>query len=170
MTQADAYNAGYYQSARAEQLADYQRAAGYTRQTAAVGSDVEPAWDRAATSRKLVDGASAQGYALLFDFGSADGCPASGSGGSCNNGWSVGDVGHVSYAGSAVPLPEIYYTANANQWTVVRKWWNANTNGGYFFPGITASTGVGLTPTASWNTLNSLNNGLVGSELACFGC
>ena len=43
-------------------------------------------------------------------------------------------------------------------------------SGRYSFAGVTASTGVGLSPAAAWNTLNSLNSGLVGSELACFGC
>jgi hypothetical protein len=50
----------------------------------------------------------------------------------------------------------------------VRKVWNGN--GDYYFAGVTASTGVGLTPTAAWNTLSSLNSGLVDSEIACFGC
>jgi hypothetical protein len=50
----------------------------------------------------------------------------------------------------------------------VRKLWNGD--GHYYFAGVTASTGVGLTPTAAWNTLNSLNSGLVDSEIACFGC
>ena len=75
----------------------------------------------------------------------------------------------MSFHGLALPLPEIYYTANANQWTVVRKWWNAN-QGGYFFYGVTTSSGVGLAPTTGWNTLNSLNSGLVETELVCFGC
>ena len=39
----------------------------------------------------------------------------------------------------------------------------------YFFAGVTASTGVGLTPAAAWSTLRSLNSGLVDSELVCFG-
>ncbi len=51
----------------------------------------------------------------------------------------------------------------------MRKWWTANQSR-YSFAGVTASTGVGLTPAAAWNTLGSLNSGLVGSELACFGC
>jgi hypothetical protein len=51
----------------------------------------------------------------------------------------------------------------------VRKWWNGN-QGGYVFAGATATTGAGLTPGAAWNTLNSLNGGLVDSELVCFGC
>ena len=117
-----------------------------------------------------MNGDQGQDWALYYDFGSADGCPQSGnSDGACNNGWHVSDVGYVSFHALAQPLPEIYYAANANQWTVVRKWWNAN-QGGYSFAGVTAATGSGLAPGAAWNTLNSLNNGLVDPELVCFGC
>lgn len=171
MSSTDAWWAGYHQSERSENLNDYQASMGYSSQTSDAASDMEPSWESPAITKQLVSGDEAQGWALYYDFGSADGCPQSGSaGGACNNGWRVSDVGYVSYAALALPLPEIYYSANANQWTVVRKWWNANGRGSYVFLGVTASTGVGLTPAASWNTLNSLNNGLVEPELACFGC
>jgi hypothetical protein len=171
MSSTDTWYAGYHQSERAEDLSDYQASHGYTSQTSDAASDMEPSWDGPAITKQLVSGDQAQGWALYYDFGSADGCPQSGSAnGPCSNGWHISDVGYVSYGGLAFPLPEIYYAANANQWTVVRKWWNASTQGGYVFLGVTASTGVGLTPTGSWNTLNSLNSGLVGGELLCFGC
>jgi len=171
MSSTDAWWAGFHQSERSEDLADYQSSKGYTSQTSDAASDMEPSWESPSVTKQLVSGDQAQGWALYYDFGSADGCPQSGNAdGACNNGWHVSDVGYLSYAALALPLPEIYYTANANQWTVVRKWWNANAQGTYFFLGVTASTGVGLTPTASWAALSSLNNGLVESELACFGC
>jgi len=170
MSTTDAWYAGYHQSERSEDLSDYQAAKGYDSQTSDAASDMEPSWDGALITKQLVNGNQSQGRVLYYDFGSADGCPQSGSAnGPCNNGWSVSDVGYVSFHGLALPLPEIYYPANANQWTVVRRWWNANP-GGYFFSGATASTGVGLTPATAWNTLNSLNTGLVETELVCFGC
>jgi hypothetical protein len=170
MSSADAWYAGYHQAERAEDLGDYQTAEGYDSQTADAASDMEPSWDGPAITKQLVNGDAAQGWALYYDYGSADGCPQSGSDGSCNDGWGVGDVGYVSFHGLALPLPEIYYTANANQWGVVRRWWNAANGGGYFFGGSTGSTGVGLAPQAGWSTLSSLNSGLVDSELVCFGC
>jgi hypothetical protein len=170
MSSTDAWYAGYYQSTSVQAVAGYQAAKGYDSQTADAASDMEPSWDSASITKQLVNGDTAQGWAVDYDFGSADGCPQSGSAdGSCNNGWHASDVGYVSDHGLALPLPEIYYAANANQWTVVRKWWTANQSR-YSFAGVTASTGVGLSPAPAWNTLNSLNNGLVGSELACFGC
>jgi hypothetical protein len=171
MSSTDAWWAGYHQSERAEDLAGYQSSKGYTSQTSDAASDMEPSWESPSLTKQLVSGDQAQGWALYYDFGSADGCPQSGSAdGTCNDGWHVSDVGYVSFAALALPLPEIYYPANASQWTVVRKWWDANAQGPYFFYGVTASTEVGLSPASSWSTLNSLNSGLVESELACFGC
>jgi hypothetical protein len=170
MSTSDAWYAGYHQGERAQNLHGYQASLGYDSQTADAAADMEPSWDGPSITRQLVDGDEAQGWALYYDFGSADGCPQSGRGdGPCTDGWHVSDVGYVSFSGLALPLPEIYYTANADQWTVVRQWWEGNDRE-YLFAGATASTGVGLTPAAAWNALNSTNSGLVDPELVCFGC
>jgi hypothetical protein len=167
MSGADAWYAGYHQAARSKDLGDYQGSKGYTSQTSDAAGDMEPTWESAAITKQLVNGNQAHGWALDYDFGSADGCPQSGSGdGPCNNGWHVSDVGYVSFHGLALPLPEIYYSANASQWTVIRRQWAKD----YFFAGVTASTGAGLTPASAWSTLASLNSGLVDPELVCFGC
>lgn len=172
MTTTDAWNAGNAQEQTAENLADYQAAHGYGSQGAGAGSDMEPSYDGQLITKQLVNGATAQGWAIYDDYGSIDGCPTSGSSnGACNNGWSVSDVAYVSYHGIALPLPEIYYTVSANQWTVVRKYWNT-TNTGYFFDGVTGVTPApsgGIDATTAWNTLNSKNPGLVGPNLICFG-
>ena len=146
MSGADAWYAGYHQAERSEDLADYQGSHGYTSQT----SEFKPARSSPRTTPPTI--------ARLAPDGSVDG--------PCNNGWDVSDVGYVSFHGLALPLPEIYYSANAHQWTVVRKWWAAD----YFFAGVTASTGVGLAPASAWSLLDSLNSGLVDPELVCFGC
>src|SRR5215471_7085327 len=170
MSTTDAWYAGFHQAERAEDLGDYEASKGYTSQTADAAGDMEPSWDGQLITKQLVNGDQAQGWALYYDFGSADGCPQAGSSdGPCNNGWSVSDVAYVSFHGLALPLPEIYYPTQPNQWTVARKWWN-NQNSDYFFAGVTGSTGVSLTPAKAWNTLNSLNSGLVDPELVCFGC
>lgn len=172
MSSTDAWNAGYHQAEHAQDLDGYQSSQGYNSQAAEAASDMEPSWDGATITRQLVNGDTAQGGALYYDYGSADGCPQSGSAdGACNNGWHVSDVAYVSFHGMALPLPEIYYAVNASQWTVVRKWWNSGGGSGdYFFGGVTASTGVGLGPATSWNTLAASNSGLVEPELVCFGC
>lgn len=171
MTNDDAYNVGYYQSDRARQLANYQSSQGYSKQGAAAGSDMGPAWDGHTITRNLVDGCTADGYALYYDFGSADGAPTSGSGGNAANGWTVADLAYVSFHGTAVPLPEIYYKVNADQWTVVRRNWNNNHSTDYFFMDTTATEGLsgGLTPKGGWNALESRNSGIVLNELIDFG-
>jgi hypothetical protein len=173
MSNSDAWHAGYDQEETAENLAHYQSAHGYTSQGAGAGSDMEPSYDGQLITKQLVNGATAQGWAIYDDFGSVDGCPTSGSSnGSCNNGWDVSDVGYVSFHGIALGLPEIYYTVSANQWTVVRKYWNASHSWDYFFDGVTGTTPApsgGINATTGWNTLNAKNPGLAGYNLVCFG-
>jgi hypothetical protein len=176
MSNTDAWNAGYDQEHTAEALATYQAARGYMSQGAGAASDMEPSYDGQLITKQLVNGATAEGWAIYDDYGSVDGCPTSGSSnGSCNNGWTVGDVGYVSYHGIALPLPEIYYTVSANQWTVVRKYWDASSPPDapdYFFDGVTGETPApagGINATTGWNTLNSKNPGTVGANLVCFG-
>jgi hypothetical protein len=173
MSNSDAWNAGYDQAQTAEKLWDYQAAHGYSSQSAGVGSDMEPSYDGQLITKQLVNGATAQGWALYDDYGSVDGCPTSGSSnGPCNNGWDVSDVAYVSFHGLAVPLPEIYYAVSANQWTVIRKYWDATHTSDYFFDGVTGETPApwgGLSATAGWSTLNSKNSGLVDGNIVCFG-
>jgi hypothetical protein len=173
MSNTDAWNAGYAQEQVAEDLWHYQAAHGYTSQGAGAASDMEPSYDGPLITKQLVNGATAEGWAIYDDFGSVDGCPTSGSSnGSCNNGWTVSDVAYVSFHGIALGLPEIYYTVSANQWTVVRKYWDATHTPGYFFDGVTGETPAasgGINATAGWNTLNSYNPGLVDPNLVCYG-
>jgi hypothetical protein len=173
MSNPDAWNAGFDQSLTSENLSDYQAAHGYSSQGAGAGSDMEPSYDGQLITKQLVNGATTQGWALYDDYGSIDGCPTSGSSdGPCNNGWAVSDVAYVSYHGLAVPLPEIYYTVSANQWTVIRKYWNATHSTNYFFDGVTAEAPApsgGISAATAWNTLNSKNPGVVTPNLICFG-
>jgi hypothetical protein len=176
MSTTDAWNAGYAQEQTAEGLATYQANRGYMSQGAGAASDMEPSYDGQLITKQLVNGATAEGWAIYDDFGSVDGCPTSGSSnGSCNNGWTVGDVAYVSYHGIALPLPEIYYTVSANQWTVVRKYWDGSSppdSPDYYFDGVTGETPApagGINATQGWNTLNSKNPGIVGPNLVCYG-
>ena len=168
MDTSDAWYAGYYQSQRARNLYDYQQGNGYNMQSSDAASDMEPSWDGQLITKQLVNGDTAEGWALYYNYGSADGCPSSGDSGGCNNGWDVGDVAYVSYKGLAVPLPEIYYSVNADQWTVVRRWWDTYSSGGFYFWGSTGTSGVRLSPREGWNALDANNPGRVFSELICF--
>jgi hypothetical protein len=170
MGASNTWYAGYYQEARAKQLAGYQRSKVYSREYAAAGSDMEPSWEGPTVTRQLVNGATAYDFGLYYNYGSADGCPWTGSSGSCNNGWGVNDAGYVSYHGMAWGLPEIYYTVNADQWAVIRRAWEASHTNEFLFAGITAERGAGLGPQAAWNALAARNPTRVLGELICFGC
>jgi hypothetical protein len=173
MSNADAWNAGYNQEKRAQDLFNYQSAHGYSSQGAAAASDMEPSYDGPLITKQLVNGATAYDWSIYDNFGSVDGCPTSGSSdGSCNNGWDVSDVGYVSFHGLALPLSEIYYTVSADQWTVIRKWWDNNHSSTYFWDGVTGETPApsgGINATTGWNTLNADNPGRVDSNLVCYG-
>jgi hypothetical protein len=171
MTNSNAFKVGHYQADKASLLARYERSKGRTLQQAAEAGDLEPSWDGPGITKQLVNGATAQGFSHYFDFGSADGCPQSGIGGSCNNGWTVADVGYVSFHGIAHSVPEIYppLTTLANQWTAIRKTWDSqNSSDPYFFSGVDGAPGNAK---AGWDDLNNDNpGGVVTQRVICFGC
>jgi hypothetical protein len=167
MTYEDICSAGYYQQERAQSLESYIMSQGYG-ESVTTASDIQPDYSGPVQAQKLVDGATQYDYTFLYDYGSADGCPTSGSG-SCNNGWSQHDVGYVSFSGVAVPLPEIYppLSTLAAQWSTIGKQWGDH----YFFEG---STGAPPTSTAQNGWLDLYNDysgtGSVYRQLSCFGC
>jgi hypothetical protein len=172
MTTTEATDAGLWQAQRADQLYSYEVNNNRQDQDSGVGVDMEPSWSARAIGNDIVNGINEDGGEIGYDFGSADGCPGSGSGGYCNNGWSTFDVGWASFSGLMEPLPEIYYTVNASQWTVIKNNWDSSGGGrgGYFFAGSTGESGAGLTPQQGWSDLSADDPGLVYSEpgIICF--
>jgi hypothetical protein len=160
--------AGEYQEQRAADLASYESGQGRIDQGAAAAADMEPDYNTFAKTKGLVDGAGDSGdFYAYIDYGSADGCPTSGSSGNCDNGWTVADEAYVSYTGNypSVVMPEVYSvaaSAQADQWTVIRK----NGGGGYTFAGVSVDSASDAR--SLWNDLNSLNSGLVGAQTAVF--
>jgi hypothetical protein len=181
MSNTDVWYAGWHQADKVNDVFNYQYAHGYSSQVADAASDMELGWDGQLTTKQLVNGDTAQGFPLYYDYGDAAGCPQSGTSGSCGFGYDVSDVGYLSFHGLAVGMPEIYYngcTVNgsfypdqANEWTVIRKNWNANNSSSYFFWGITGgptSAGYCVGPRDAWDELNSKNpNGQVSTNAIC---
>jgi hypothetical protein len=166
MTYEDICSAGYYQEQRAQSLESYIMGQGYGEGVAA-GSDMQMPYSGPVQAEQLVNGAAAQGFTLYYDYGSADGCPTSGSG-NCSNGWSQHDVGYVSFNANAVPLPEIYEprTTTAAQWaTIGQKWGN-----GYYFAGATGQPPSDYAQDAWVDLYNDYSPGTVDRQLSCFGC
>ncbi len=79
-----------------------------------------------------VRGFAAQTVSALYNAGSLDGCPPFGS---CENGWSQGSYSAATSTGGALPLPEIYYKANAMEWQRLSLYRVKHGASHLFFPG-----------------------------------
>ena len=90
------------------------------------GNDMEPGFNDVPDTRAWVDGYDSVNSRLLYNLGSADGCPQAGDGqvdGRCNNGWRQSDLVYVSWiAQPALPLPQTYTNnaAQAKQWRFIK--------------------------------------------------
>ncbi len=85
-----------------------------SREAARGGNDIELDWNSVSNSRSWIQGFSAAGCCLYYDYGDAAGCPPYGG---CDNGWSQEDVWYKSWgAPPAYPVPEIYTSAQAQEW------------------------------------------------------
>ena len=141
----------------------YDHSQGYDSQVIINGAnDIEPSWSSASAAISWAQGfASVGGY--YYDYGSTDGCPqTSDNNGSCNNGWDQYDVWYVSWgAAPAIPTPEIYYSSQANQWTMISLY-GAQHQGGHIdilgpWDEYDLDTST-YTPQGAWNALwNDLN-------------
>jgi hypothetical protein len=127
---------------------------GYASQvTAIAGNDMEPSWAAVSGTRAWVDGYSGTGKGKILNYGSADGCPTgSYSNGVCNNGWHQSDVWYVSWGNaSAFGLPEIYYIAQSQQWTMISRYGYFSQGGTVYYDGpLTQYPGGGYTAAQSW--------------------
>jgi hypothetical protein len=95
--------------------------------TIAAANDLEPAWGTAADALAWIKAFSGASTATVYDYGSADGCPAYGSTSTaCVNGWTLADVYAVATgaASGLMALPEIYTPSGtqARQWSAISAW------------------------------------------------
>jgi hypothetical protein len=127
------------------------------------GDDIEPGFGSESAAIDWSNGFGDDTSALYLNYGSADGCPESSyDNGGCNNGWDQYDVWYVSWGSSpAVTAPEIYYAANASQWTMICLYGANYQNGEVLYQGpldeydLNTSTN---TSTQAWDELeNDLN-------------
>ena len=89
------------------------------------GSDMEPAFNTTARTWRWWNGYHSVGRYYLYNVGSADGCPQTGTGRTnepCSNGWRQSDIYGLSWHGVAVPMPQIYREdgAQARQWQQIK--------------------------------------------------
>jgi hypothetical protein len=115
------YNGGYQWAQLVGTINTDIKNSGWSSQVTAVGgNDIEPDWYDAPDTTSWAQGYAAYGGRYL-NYGSADGCPqTTSSGGNCDNGWTQHDVWYVSWGDPpAYPIPEIYFTSNALEWTMI---------------------------------------------------
>jgi len=75
------------------------------------------------TTYNWYNGYKAAGGPSYVDYGSANGCPTTGFGSICSDGWTQGDYYNLSWREPlAWPAPEVYYTVNAEQWAFIGRY------------------------------------------------
>ena len=90
------------------------------------GVDLEPGWGSLAAGSAWVAGFRSSGLAL-YSNASADGCPLSGAGGACANGWDTFSLASLVWGGDGAAIPQVYRRdgAQAHQWAVLARQWAA---------------------------------------------
>ena len=170
MSNTDAWYAGYHQSERSEDLFDYQTSKGYDSQTSDAASDMEPSWDGQLITKQLVNGDAGAGLGSVLRLRLGRRLPAEREQRRPLQQRLARERRRLRVVPRARACPSRRSTTAPSRTSGPSCGSGGTATGDYFFAGVTASTGVGLTPAAAWNTLNSLNSGLVDSEIACFGC
>ncbi len=127
--------------------------------------DIETEFSTPAAALSWAAGYGAGGTGSYYlDYGDAGGCPeTTADDGECNNGWDQDDVWAVSWGEpAALPMPEIYYAANAAQWAQISRYGKTNRNGAAInFSGDLseyAAAPTTLDPAQSWSNLTTYLN------------
>lgn len=89
------------------------------------GTDLEPGWGSYSATAAWVESFRTTGKILVSN-ASADGCPRSGTGGHCANGWTVDGLAGLVWGGNGLALPQIYRHdgVQAEQWGVLAHSWD----------------------------------------------
>lgn len=127
------------------------------------GNDLEPSWNLQSHAENWAQAFDAGFSGNYLDYGSADGCSETSSTDSaCNNGWTTYGEWYLTWGESAaLGAPEIYYSAQAKQWTMISLYGADHQSGAALYQApldehdIDSST---LTPDEAWADLwNDLN-------------
>lgn len=100
------------------------REANHTKVVVSGGIDLEPGWGGADAARSWMVSWRAAGETAIVVNASADGCPASGAGGNCANGWNTDLLAELTWGRAGdLALPQIYRHdgVQAAQWGVLSR-------------------------------------------------
>lgn len=100
------------------------KAANHTDVDVVGGIDLEPGWGGAKAARSWMENWRAAGSIPIVVNASADGCPASGTGGGCANGWNTRLLAELTWGREGdLALPQIYRHdgVQASQWGVLSR-------------------------------------------------
>ena len=111
--------------------------------------DLETEWNSFTLTKSMVDGYNNTSSRIFFDFG--DDSPGY---------WTNWQVWYVAYgARDNMPLPEIYFDADATyDWQVLNRWACANEGGPMYIRGVMA-TFIGNTPAQAWSAMSRATAG-----------
>jgi len=113
------------------------------RQVYAVGAnDFEGGWASGPQAKSWHDGyMSYAGHPILFNYGSANGCPPAGT---VCIGLTTDDIWYLSWHQSAYPVPEIYTVngSQAKQWRALSAYSYNKGNGYFIFYGVLTQNGA----------------------------
>lgn len=89
------------------------------------GTDLEPGWGGLPAARAWASAYRSSGR-VLYSNASADGCPYTGPGGGCANGWDTASLAEIVWTGGGVAVPQIYRRdgVQARQWKVLAAAWS----------------------------------------------
>jgi hypothetical protein len=108
--------------------------------TVAAADDIEPSWGSPADARGWISALTSASSVIVYDYGSADGCPGYGSSSiGCANGWTLGDLYAVATgaAPTLAAIPEIYTPSGSQsrQWSAISSWGVRHASGQVRFAG-----------------------------------
>jgi hypothetical protein len=124
------------------------------------GDDIEPDYSTpspVSSWQAAYDNVS--NHPLMYDYGSASGCPSSGMA-TCNNSWTQADLDYEAWgAPPSYPFPQIYATSGVN----ALQWEDINTTAGYigFYLGGVLSQQLACEQLNNPSTCSGTNQGPV---------
>jgi hypothetical protein len=136
--------AGQHWGGLVNNVKNYVNSKGYSEIAVSGADDIEVEWASYGQSSNFVNGYNSTSSQFLFDYG--DDTPGY---------WTNAQVYYVAYgAADDLPLPEIYYNADATQdWEPLDYWACTNKGGPMIIVGTMAESPTGNTPAQAWTDM-----------------